>query len=315
MCRSRSRTATRTRQWTLAALASAIVMAGGPSALAVTLHATDDTFIDLVATDANFGSNPNLIIQNVDMANKSGERRVFARFDLGALPDDAEVAKATLRLWVDTVGVPGTVELHRVLSAWNEKDLTADSAPASSLLDTFSVSPADEGNFVAVDITDLMQDWRDGSAENFGISLAGDTDSVKVRLNSKENSQSSHPMEIEVVLADASAETTCGDDEVLLGDGSCLAVPAQGFFEGYEIVSATTILGPSTTGSDAFVSCPTGKKVLGGGVFSAQRLAINTKVSAPEGSGGGWFAFVEKLSAPDSTVSFDVFAICAFASD
>ena len=278
-------------QLAVAGLAMAAILVLRPGAGNTdTLHATDDTYVDLVLTGENFGTNPNLVIQNVNIGKKGGENEVFVKFDLSPLLDDAtgdplveEIDKATLRLWVEQVQVAGSVELHRVDGSWDESTLSASSAPATTFLDNVAISLADEKHFVTVDVTDVVQDWLDGTEPNNGIALLPYVTDVKVRLDSKENSQTSHPMEIEVALV------------------------GQVGIPGYEIVTGG-VSSPARTKVFWNVPCPADKKVLGGGfsVDEGQRILL----SAPSASGDKWNLGVKNLTV--NRLGGGGFAICAF---
>jgi hypothetical protein len=73
-----------------------------------------------------------------------GELNAFARFDLSALPalpPGSAIEKATLRLWVESVGAPGSVAVVPVLSPWTEAALAFGSAPPLGQSVTTSTRP------------------------------------------------------------------------------------------------------------------------------------------------------------------------------
>jgi hypothetical protein len=74
------------------------------------------------------------------------------------------------------------------------------------------VSRKDEGQFVSVDLTDLVRDWVTGVEANKGMALAGSQDSrVSAEFDSKENTLTSHAPEIEVALAITGSQGPQGD--------------------------------------------------------------------------------------------------------
>src|ERR1051325_3476762 len=91
----------------LLGLASTLIAA---EALADTAHVTDDAYVQL-GSPSNSGSEP-----SIDVKNSAGGKdlRGFLRFDLSAVPNDAVVELATLRLFVSKLGEPGVVEVHRL---------------------------------------------------------------------------------------------------------------------------------------------------------------------------------------------------------
>lgn len=127
----------------------------------------------------------------------------YARFDLSALPAGADVRKATLRVWILGVFVPGAIEVVPVAAPWEEGSITASNAPAlGTPVGTFTAGAGDGLHFAAVDVTALVRDWVDGSVDNNGLALrAADAQPVHVLLDSKESVITSHAPELEVALA------------------------------------------------------------------------------------------------------------------
>lgn len=67
----------------------------------------------------NFGTLPNL--------NVGPSAKAFLQFDFSTLPAGTtgdKVAKATLLLWVNRVGVLGAIEIQPVTSPWSESTVT-----------------------------------------------------------------------------------------------------------------------------------------------------------------------------------------------
>src|SRR5687767_9446613 len=113
--------------------------------------------------------------------------RSFARFSLVSLPDGALVEKAVLRLWVGAVLRPGTVDVVRVLDAWDERTITEASSPGlGSIAASFPVTSAASLQFIEVDITPLVQEWALDPSSNYGLALLP-TGGVNVLFDSKEN--------------------------------------------------------------------------------------------------------------------------------
>jgi hypothetical protein len=189
------------------------------SAQAHTLHITDDAHVDMANMAANFGSSPYLIVQNTSSHKGRRDRRhdandrhghkgrrisnkaTYVNFSLATLPrliQATDIEKATLRIWVDKVITPGPVDLHVVNTPWDENLLTGATVPGSGYVDTLNLTTADEGRYLTVDITNLLQDWIDLPSSDYGLAIIPGDGDVHVRFDSKENRQTSHPMEIEV---------------------------------------------------------------------------------------------------------------------
>jgi hypothetical protein len=127
----------------------------------------------------------------------------YVKFDLSALPDAATVDKTVLRLWVNLVTTPGTIEVLPVLAPWQEATISANASPdLGSPITSFAVASGDCFHFIDVDITSLVQDWASGYLANNGLALRGVTPgSVNVVFDTKESILFSQAPELEVALA------------------------------------------------------------------------------------------------------------------
>jgi len=152
-----------------------------------------DTYISSARSGSNFGSQTNLYVGN---GNTS-----FLQFDLATLPAGTtagQIAKATLLLYVNRVNSAGTINVLPVTSAWSESALTFASTPGlGTSVAALHVSQA--GDYLAVDVTALVQGWVSTPASNFGVALT--SNSAYVVLDSKENDQTAHAAELEIALA------------------------------------------------------------------------------------------------------------------
>ena len=154
-----------------------------------------DTFVARANPAANYGSAPFLAVQ--------GGATTYVQFDLSSLPERASIAKATLRLYVNSVLAPGSFDVYQVNEAWSEETLTYNNAPPLGASATggkpIEVSASSVDHFIMVDITPLVQGWASGATPNNGIALAlaggpaGDLGSFS--FDSKENHSTGHQPE------------------------------------------------------------------------------------------------------------------------
>jgi hypothetical protein len=188
---------------------------------------SDDADISLANRNANHGANPNL--------NVSSSERVYLKFKLSTLPADtpgSEVEKATLKVYLGKVKEAGKLELFAVAGNWDETGITANNAPplGSLVATTEEIGLGQEGKFVAIDITSLVQQWLgdDGQGANglpnYGIAiLAQPTATPRVAelsLDSKENAETSHEAQLTIQLRRASGLQRVSTDPTLKGDGT-----------------------------------------------------------------------------------------------
>jgi Collagen triple helix repeat (20 copies) len=275
------------------------------SVQAYSLHVTDDAYINKKNPSEKTGSKKSLPIGNVD-----GDRESYVRFDLSALPKDAEITLAMLRLYVNDVDVAGTLTVQEITGSWNESALTAANVPFSTpALTSVPITKATENHYVLVDVTQVVKGWQSGVSNN-GLVLRTDVASqLKLEIDSKENERTSHPMEIEVAFegppgpkgdkgdkgdnGEQGAKGDNGDPGVQGGKGEAGATGPQGApgpqglrgfqgpsgspgspgVSGYEILGQQVTVGVNLVGNQFFtLSCPAGKVALNG---TANRIAGN----------------------------------------
>ena len=188
------------------AIAAVLLVSILPHVEAVSFLPSDDAFIDMEQFDRNKGADERLVVRNIGNPVDQGNRHTYIRFDLSTLPADAPILNATMRLFVDQVFNPGSIDLHAVLGSWDESTITPDTAP-SILPAPFTsalISSGAEQKFVSIDVTSIVELWIDGSTPNYGIALlptnGTDIQDVQVIFNSKENTLTSHHAELEIIL-------------------------------------------------------------------------------------------------------------------
>ena len=204
---------------TLGIAGTAVVLFSLPSD-ADTFHVTDDAYIDLSRPHHRNGNKSNIHVR-VESSHRHrnhhrhgrhdiGEAHGFVKFDLSTLPATAEITMAILRMWVNDVDRDGQIAVHLVATDWSEKDISSNTAPGvGQFITTVAILKNDDNNFVTIDITDTVKGWLKRPETNFGLALLPvDAD---LSVDSKENSATSHPMEIEVVLAGAGTQGLKGE--------------------------------------------------------------------------------------------------------
>ena len=75
-----------------------------------------DSYIKANAMHENFGARPILKVSKHDEA--------LLRFDLGQLPANATIERATLRLYINGGAGDGTISVHRAMADWAESTVT-----------------------------------------------------------------------------------------------------------------------------------------------------------------------------------------------
>lgn len=143
-----------------------------------------DNWIQSDSTSANNGTD--VQFQAIQTGG-SQPRRGLLEFDITSIPASSNVSSAILSLWVETVVTNDTLAIHRVTQAWTETGSTwnkyngtdnwasagGDFAVTASA--TFTAGLVDEAE-VQVDITSLVQEWVNGTANN-GMIVKMDSES------------------------------------------------------------------------------------------------------------------------------------------
>ena len=157
---------------------------------------TGDASVD--SGSANYGGLPTLNVGG-------GIWSSLVQFDFSSIPTGI-VAKATLRLYVNKVTTPGTVDLGTANGTWNESTVTGATAPGIG--SALGSAPISTTGFVTFDVTAQVAAWVGGSPNN-GFILNADpgTPAVYVNLDSKENASTSHPATLEIIFRGANGAT------------------------------------------------------------------------------------------------------------
>jgi Collagen triple helix repeat (20 copies) len=168
-----------------------------PAAHATNVALTGDAHVSLTRSTTNFGTLANLYVGNGNTA--------LLQFDLSTLPaglTSSQVAHATLTVFVNRVNTGGTVSLSPVTSAWSEPAVTYATIPTiGAPVDGFSAATA--GQYVALDVTSLVQGWVTAPATNFGLALT--STAANVLLDSKENDETGHAASLDITITSMGA--------------------------------------------------------------------------------------------------------------
>ena len=172
-----------------------------------------DTQINSAATTTNYGASTTLTVNATDST-----LLLFNLPDL--LPSGttaSEVLKARLVIFNDTVTTGGNVSLYQVTSSWSEGSVTYATKPTIASTAVASTTIGIAHNFHDFNVTSLVQDWITTPASNFGVELQA-SGSTNLTLDSKENTVTSHPAVLEIVLSGPAGPA--GPAGAKRGDGS-----------------------------------------------------------------------------------------------
>ena len=175
---------------------------------------TDDAYTSSSSQNSNNGSASSL---SVGMGFKT-TTSTYIKFKLTtSLPSGTaagNVAKATLKLYVSSLSVPGSFDVYRVTGSWNEGTITQATAPSLGGLEAYGVPVSVNNAFVAIDVTQLVKDWLSGSANggiaNNGIAIVPNTSGAVLAFDSKESNATSHEPRLEIILVNQGPQGPAG---------------------------------------------------------------------------------------------------------
>ena len=175
-----------------------------------------DAYTNTATPATNFGAKTLLDVQSASQTS-------FIQFDLSSIPPGytgANIAKASLKLYVNTVPTAGSFNVDFVNGSWSEKTITANLSPAlgSTIASGIALSSSNVKDYIIIDVTSAVDSWLNGTQANDGIALVANSP-LNATFDSKENAAQSHPPELEIVFAGSGSGTITG---VLTGSSSGL---------------------------------------------------------------------------------------------
>jgi hypothetical protein len=232
-----------------------------------------DSYTNTADPATTYGSKPLLEVQ-------SASQTTYIQFDLSSIPSGytgANIAQATLKLYVNGVPTAGSFNVDYVSGSWSEGTITANNAPApgSTIASSVSLTSAETNHYILIDITTALVAWLDGTQPNNGIALVGNSP-INASFDSKENTGASHPPELDIVFAggggggivgvetpsgsgligggnggtlNLSLTNTCATNQGLLWNGAAwvCATVGQGTITG--VIAGTDLTGGGSSGS------------------------------------------------------------------
>ena len=176
---------------------------------------TDDAYTNTAAPTTNYGTAATLGVV-------SATQTAYIRFDLSSIPagyTSANVAKASLKLYVNAVTTVGSFNVDFVNGTWSEKTITASLSPAlgTTIAASVPLTKTSSHDYILVDVTSAVGEWLDGTQANDGLALVPNSP-LNASFDSKENTAQSHSPELDIVFNGALTGVTAGSG--LTGGGT-----------------------------------------------------------------------------------------------
>jgi hypothetical protein len=206
----------------------------------------------------------------------------YIQFDLASVPATASISQATLKLYVNSVTTAGSFNVNYVNGAWAERTIDANNAPAlgATIASGVAVTTADKNQYILINVTAAVQAWLSGTETNNGIALVANG-TFNATFDSKENTTTSHPAELDIAFAGGSGTitgVTTGSGSGLTGGGTSGTLNL-----GLETCSANQVLQYvsgawtcSNAGTGTISGVTAGTDLTGGGTSGNVTLNVNT---------------------------------------
>jgi hypothetical protein len=181
----------------LTRLAIAALALAPIAGFAQTLAPSQDTYY-VPGNGSNFGTAAAITV------GSSGSIGLV-QFDLTQLPSgltSAQIQKATLTLFLDHVNTGGSINIDTVSAStpWGELTVTGNSGISQGIAVNTSVMTNTVDTFIALDATAAVQGWITTPGSNNGFMIQANA-TTSVQFDSKENTTTSHPATLTIVLA------------------------------------------------------------------------------------------------------------------
>jgi hypothetical protein len=179
-----------------------LVMLLAAIAASAQIAPSGDSYTNTAAPTTNYGASTLLVVES--------SQTTYIQFNLSSIPagyTGADIAQATLKIYVSAVTKAGSFNVDYANGTWSERTITAENAPAlgTTIAASVPVTTADKNQYVLVNVTAALQAWLNGSEPNNGLALVGNTP-LMVGFDSKENAGTSHAPEIDIVFTASGAQ-------------------------------------------------------------------------------------------------------------
>lgn len=137
----------------------------------LSLYPKEETYIDSDKPETNFG---NCIIAWLGTESLNTEYRVLLKFNCTAIPREADILSAKLRMYVDSVQNPkvtGKVAAQLIQAPWKERHVTWDHCPPFEDYADGSTACIGGIGWYEWDVTQLLRIWHREPHTNNGMLL------------------------------------------------------------------------------------------------------------------------------------------------
>jgi hypothetical protein len=242
------------------------------------LTPSGDAYTNTAAMTTNYGAKTLLDVEST--------QTTFIQFNLESIPSgytSADITKATLKVYVNTVTKAGSFNVDYVNGTWTENTIDASNAPAlgTTIAASVPLTTADKSQYILVDVTAAVQAWLSGTA-NDGIALVANSP-LSATIDSKESTTTSHPPELDMVFAGGGGsgitgiETAAGSGLIGGGTSGTLNLSLTNTCAAKQVLQWTgSAWACASAGTGTITGVTAGTDLTGGGTSGNVTLSLNT---------------------------------------
>ena len=199
-----------TKKWTNRSLFAFLLVLLALNSAYGQITPSQDAYTDSAHPTTNYGAAITLGVASTG----SSVQTTYIQFDLSSIPSGytgSNIAKATLKVYVNSLTAGGSFNVDYVNGSWQENKITANLAPAlgTTIAASVPLTSANKNDYVSVDITSALQAWLNGTQTNDGVALVANNP-LSSTIDSKENAKTSHSAELDVVFASSGGGSITG---------------------------------------------------------------------------------------------------------
>jgi hypothetical protein len=171
----------------------------------------------------------------------------------------AQIQHATLTLFLDHVNAGGSVNIDTVSAStpWSELTVTGNSGISPGIAVNTSAPANTADTFISVDATSAVQGWITTPSSNNGFMIQANT-GTSVQFDSKENTSTSHPATLTIVLVSVGPTGATGSSGTNGSNGASGAMGPTGAVGPTGVSGPTGVAGPTGSNGANGATGPTG---------------------------------------------------------
>lgn len=219
-----------------------------------TLLSSGTTFVSSLLPNTNLSINPIIVTGTSPVYLDTAS---YLKFDVSSIPVQA-VDSAVLRLFVftKTGGPPSPVVVDRVTSDFDMASITYNMQPTYvPTTSSINITAANVIQYVEIDVTALVNQWLDGTYQNYGIALTDSDGITSVEFGGKPIGASSEPQLVVTYTPGPTADLHGIQAQLQGSPAAILADEAKIIFDTVVIDASDQISYDTNTG-DFTISAP-----------------------------------------------------------